>query len=125
MKAVTLDTSVKGLVPPRRKKKDARYKYQFELHIKARDILHKITTYRDCCCNLTYYKQFRNFSSSSSVSFISILTKYFMITTYLKMPYNIFLTVARRTRTTLLTDDETLYKIANRYDIKTILLREY
>lgn len=41
---ITCDTTViiRGLVPPRRKKKDETYKRQLKLHKKAKEILEKI-----------------------------------------------------------------------------------
>ena len=149
-KELTLDTTVivKGLVPPKRKKRDSIYEESLRLHNLAKDILKKIESseYKlyipsialvetgAVISRVTHKKN----TAKNSVNFLKgitteILYDYQIIDEAIETGIEtkssgfdtIFITCAKITDSVLVTDDKKMFEIANKHGVKSKLLREY
>jgi predicted nucleic acid-binding protein len=148
MNAFTLDTTVlaKGIVPPRRRKKDAIYDEQFRLYSLARSILHNVESsvsvmnvpsvalieIAAVAARLTgkedrglqasdYVREHANIVYDSSLldESVSIAAR-----TMISGFDSIYIACAKHTGSTLITDDKGMYDAAIRISVKAELLRD-
>ncbi len=147
MNNVTLDTTVlaKGLIPPRRIKKDSIYEEQFKLYITARSIIREIET-KESVMNIPSIalieiaavaarltgKENRGILSSDYVrkhgnvlGDIYLLDEAINIAAKTKISGfdSVFIACAKITASTLITDDKKMYESAVKIGIDAKLLR--
>ena len=148
MSSITLDTTVlaRGILPPRRRKKDAIYENEFRLHVIAKSILSKVESKESIMnapsaaiveiaavgARLTG-KEERGIQASEYVKRhgniiydISLISEAVKVASQTKISGfdAIFITCAKVTDSILITDDKNMYGAAINIGIKAKLLRD-
>ncbi|MBI3026565.1 type II toxin-antitoxin system VapC family toxin [Candidatus Woesearchaeota archaeon] len=148
MSEITLDTTVlaKGIIPPRRRKRDSIYKEEFRLHTIAKSILKKVESEESVMnvpsvaiieiaavgARLTGRDE-RGVQASDYVKKhgnilydINILDEAIQIATKTKISGfdSIFIACAKITDSVLMTDDKRMYESAVKIGVKAKLLRD-
>lgn len=144
---VTTDTSVmiKGLVPPRRRKKDQLYETQLGLHLRSREILSKIESGEyinhipmlaliETACVVSRLSDEER--ADLALSFVSQNSRLYSDAYLLERSIEVgkrtmasgfdvvFMACAEETGSTLITDDRKMYERANDYGMDVRFLRE-
>lgn len=143
---VTTDTSVmiKGLVPPRRRKRDQLYEIQLDLHLRSREILSKIESGEyinhipmialiETACVVSRLSD--EDRADLALSFVSQNSKLYSDAYLLERSIEVgkrtkasgfdvvFMACAEETGSTLITDDRKMYEKANDYGLDVRPLR--
>jgi len=144
---VTVDTSVivKGLVPPRRRKKDQLFESQRELHLRCREILLKtesgeyinhiplLALIETACVVSRLSDEAR---AGLALTFLSQNSRFYGDAYLMERSIEvgirtkasgfdvIFMACAEETGSTLITDDRKMYERANDYGLDVIFLRD-
>lgn len=144
---VTTDTSVmiKGLVPPRRRKKDQLYETQLSLHLRSREILSNIESGEyvnhipmlaliEVACVVSRLSDEER--ADLALSFVSQNSRLYSDAYLLERSIEVgkrtmasgfdvvFMACAEETGSTLITDDRKMYKRANDYGLDVRFLRD-
>lgn len=148
MSGITLDTTVlaKGIIPPRRRKKDAIYEEEFRLYTIAKSIVTKVEN-KESIMNIHSVaiveiaavgarltgKEERGIEASAYVKKhgniiyeINILNEAVKVASQTKISGfdALFIACAKSTNSTLVTDDRKMYDAALKIGIKAQLLRD-
>jgi predicted nucleic acid-binding protein len=144
---VTVDTSVmvKGLVPPRRRKKDELYEAQLNLHLRSRGILLKVESGEysnhipmlaliETACVVSRLSD--EMRANLALDYLSENARFYSDAYLMERSIEIgirtkasgfdviFMACAAETGSTLITDDRKMFERANDYGLDVIYLRD-